>query len=66
MRRQYNFSKGERGKFYRPGARFNLPIHLDADVRRFVEGIAKSKRRDVSRVVNELLKSGMRLAQVIK
>ena len=66
MKKRYDFSKGERGKFYRPGLKLNLPIYLDADVRRFVERIAKAKRRDVATVVNDLLKSDMRLAQVMK
>ncbi len=62
MKKEYDFSKGERGKFYRPGARFNLPVYLDAEVRRFVEDVAKKKRSDVSTVVNRTLKSDMRRA----
>jgi len=41
-------------------------VYLNAEVRKFVEGIAESKRADVSTVVNDLLKSNMRLADVIK
>jgi hypothetical protein len=29
MRRKYNFSKGVRGKFYRPGARLPIPVSLE-------------------------------------
>lgn len=32
MKDEYDFSKGERGKFYRPEAELNLPMYLDADV----------------------------------
>ena len=32
MKDEYDFSKGERGKFYRANARLNLPVYLDADV----------------------------------
>ncbi len=66
MRKQYDFSKAERGKFYRPGVRFSLPVYLEGDVRKFVEGIALKKKRDVSAIVNDLLKSDMRLAEAIK
>ena len=66
MKREYDFSKGERGKFFRPKARFNLPVYLDADVRKSVEAIAKSNRSDVSTVVNNLLKSGKRLVRESK
>ena len=33
MKKEYNFSKGQRGKFYRPGVRLNLPIYIDQDLR---------------------------------
>jgi hypothetical protein len=62
MKREYDFSKGKRGKFYRSDAKYNLPVYLDSDVRRFVEGVAKSKRCDVSTVVNRMLKSDIRRA----
>jgi hypothetical protein len=66
MKKEYDFSKGTRGKFYRAKARLNLPVYLDSDVRRFVEQIARNQRSDVSRVVNQLLKSDMRLARAMQ
>ncbi|MCX5646915.1 MAG: hypothetical protein NTZ17_19880 [Phycisphaerae bacterium] len=66
MKKEYDFSKGTRGKFYRAKARLNLPVYLDSDVRRFVEQIARSRRSDVSRVVNQLLKSDIKLAKVMQ
>ena len=32
MRAEYDFSEGERGKFYNPKAVFNVPIYLEKDV----------------------------------
>jgi hypothetical protein len=32
MKNEYDFSAGERGKFYRPDARLNLPIYLEEEV----------------------------------
>jgi hypothetical protein len=66
MKKEYNFSKGECGKFCAPRAKLNLPVYLDPDVRGFVEGIAKRKRADVSTVVNKLLRTDMRLADAVK
>lgn len=66
MRKEYDFSKGTRGKFYRAKARLNLPVYLDPDVQRFVEQIAQNQRSDLSRVVNQLLKSDMKLAKVMQ
>ncbi len=66
MKKAYDFSKGTRGKFYGAKARLNLPVYLDSDVRRFVEQIAHNQRLDVSRVVNQLLQSDMKLAKVLQ
>lgn len=56
MKREYDFSKGERGKFYKPDAVFNLPVYLDRDNRDFVERLARSRRVDVATVVNEIIR----------
>jgi hypothetical protein len=32
MKAEYDFSKGERGKFYNPKTVFNLPIYLEKNV----------------------------------
>jgi hypothetical protein len=37
MEKEYDFSKGVRGKFYRPNVRLNLPIYLDDDIADFVQ-----------------------------
>ena len=63
---KYDFSKGVRGKFYQPNARFNLPVYLDTQVQQFVQRIATSKRTDVSAVVNRLLRSDMELVEAAK
>ncbi len=64
MREKYNFSKGERGKFYRPGAKLNLPIYLEDEVMNFVERIANKKGTDISSVVNKLLRGDMLISEV--
>jgi len=63
MRAGYNFSKGERGKFYRPGAKLNLPIYLEDEVMNFVERIANKKGTDISSVVNKLLRGDMLISE---
>jgi hypothetical protein len=57
MKKEYNFSKAERGRFYRRGAIFNLPVYLDKENRAFVEKVAQSRHSDVSAVVNDLIRS---------
>ncbi len=57
MKKEYDFSKGVRGKFYHPDASLNLPIYLDADVAKFVQEFAKRKKVDTQTVVNKFLRS---------
>jgi len=42
----------------------NIPIYLEEEVAAFVEKIATKKGVDRSSVVNELLKSDMKIAEV--
>ena len=66
MKREYDFSKGERGKFYRPGASLNLPIYLDDNVRSYLEEKARSKGIGIGELVNELLKTDIALFETLK
>ncbi len=66
MKKEYDFSKAERGKFYHPDIKLNLPVYLDDEAFAFVDTIAKNKNTDVSSVVNELIRTDMKLAEVIK
>ena len=55
MKPHYDFSKAERGKFYRKGARVRLPIYLDGQLQERLERIAQKKGRDLGDVVGDLL-----------
>jgi hypothetical protein len=61
MRREYDFSKAERGKFFKKGAELRLPIYLDPKVQRQIEGIAERKGKPISDVVNDVLKKDLEL-----
>ena len=65
MEDEYDFSKGERGKFYRPDAEFSLPVYLDSENLSFVEEIAERRKKDITTVVNDLIRSDRGLAEVI-
>jgi cytidylate kinase len=56
MKREYDFSKGVRGKFYRKGAEVRLPIYLDAKLQRRLEHLARKKGKDIGEMVNRLLR----------
>ncbi len=64
MKKEYDFSKGKRGKFYRPNARLSLPVYLDADALAFVQKIARKKGADISTVASQLILIDKRLAEM--
>ena len=66
MKKEYDFSKGERGKFYKANLKLNLPIYLEPKTLSFVENIAKKKKSDLSTIVNKLLKNEIKMAELVK
>jgi hypothetical protein len=46
MKKEYDFSKCTRGKFYRGNTKVNLPDYLDNDNREFIMKIAKKKKTE--------------------
>lgn len=66
MRDEYNFSKGKRGKFYKPNAKKNLPVYLDTEVLDYFSEKAKAKGIDLNKMVNDLLKKDIALIEGVK
>lgn len=63
MKKEYDFSKGERGKFYRPNIELNIPVYLESDVAKFVKKFARRKNIDTQVVVNEWLRKEIELVE---
>jgi hypothetical protein len=63
MKREYDFSKAERGKFYRKGAELRLPIYLDAKLQSQLERMALKKGKELSEVVNQLVRKEVELLE---
>ena len=66
MRKEYDFSRGERGKFFVKDAKYNLPVYLEDEVFTYIEGIAKKRKTDISTIVNQLLRSDIQLVEAVK
>ena len=60
MKKEYDFSKGERGKFYRPGVELNIPVYLEPDVAKVVREQAKKGDVSIAAVVNDWLREDIR------
>ena len=65
MRAEYDFPKGERGKFYAPDAEFSFPVYLEPDVDDFMSQLADEQEVDLQDLVNEWLRVNIRLVQSV-
>ena len=65
MREEYDFTRGERGKFYHPGAVFSLPVYLEPDVDDFMSRLAEEKGIEVQKLVNEWLRANIQLIRSV-
>jgi cytidylate kinase len=61
VKREYDFSRGERGKFDRRNAKLLLPIYLDIELQSQLERIAEKKGKDVSEIATQLLRRDVKL-----
>ena len=66
MKQEYDFSTGERGKFFRAGAKLNLPVYLEDEVQRYLQARAKSQGVEMAQLVNEMLKQDIQLVEAVK
>ncbi len=66
MKKEYDFSKGERGKFYNPDAKFKLPVYLDDDIQEFFLELAKKKKESINVLINNTIKANMQLYKVFQ
>jgi len=66
MREEYDFSKGERGKFYNPDAKNNLPVYLESEVLDYFSTKDKSKGVELNQMLNDLLKKDIALIEGVK
>ena len=66
MPAEIDFSGGTRGKFYRPGAKLNLPVYLDEQVQIRLAELANAKGVDFSTLVNDLLRKDIELIEMAR
>ncbi len=65
MEAEYDFSGGERGKFYTQDAEFHFPIYLEPDVNEFMNKLAIEKNVDIEALVNEWLRSNIKVIESV-
>jgi len=66
MKKEYDFSKGVKGKFYIPEKEIELPVYLDKDNLEFFMNLSRSKKIAMSKLVNKILSKDRELIDVVK
>ena len=66
MKPEYDFSRRERGKFFRPNAEVRLPIYLNSDVQTYLTERAAEKGVPLGDMVNTLLKQEIEMIESVK
>lgn len=66
MKDEYDFSAGERGKFFHADAEFVAPVYLESDVLSYLSDRAEAKGVEVDDLVNDLLRRDIALADALK
>ena len=65
MKKNYDFSKAEQGKFYRPVEELEIPIYLDKEVEEFFSKKAINRNMRLDKVINTILRKEMQMLKEI-
>jgi len=65
MKKEYDFSKGVRGKFYRTDAELYVPIYLEQDTIAVLRKLAKKRGVEIATIVNEWIKKDISIVETV-
>ncbi len=63
MKKEYDFTNAEQGKFYRPIEELEIPIYLDKDVRTFFMDSMRAKSFSLNQLINSILKQDIEITK---
>lgn len=66
MKDEYDLSKGMRGKFHQADATLVPPVHLETDIRRYLQERATARGVSLSQLVNDLLRKDIELIETVR
>lgn len=65
MKKEYDFSKAEQGKFYRRMEKLEIPVYLDKEIKEFFNKTASKKKIGLDKIINTILRKEMEMLKVI-
>ncbi|RUA06822.1 MAG: hypothetical protein DSY43_01140 [Gammaproteobacteria bacterium] len=66
MKKEYDFTNAEQGKFYRPIEELNIPVYLDDDIKQFFMKSMKKDNFSLSDTVNSLIKQDIEISKQLE
>ena len=63
MKKEYDFSKAEQGKFLCPSEEMRIPVYLESSLEAFYAERARKRKIDVSTLINAVLRKEMDLVR---
>jgi len=67
MKKEYDFTNAEQGKFYRPIQELDIPIYLDKEIKKFFLKNIQNKKSGFSlnKIINEIIKQDIEISKKI-
>ena len=66
MKKEYDFTNAEQGKFCRPLDQLEIPVYLERDVRKSLLAKATKAKKSVGTLVNDLLRNDLEIARALQ
>jgi len=66
MKDDYDFSNGERGKFFQSSATLVPPVHLDPEILNYLSARAEAQGSSLSSLVNRMLRKDIELIELAR
>jgi hypothetical protein len=66
MKSHYDFSKAVQGKLHRSPRELRIPVYLDQDLQKKLVGTDKRAAKNLSKLVNLLLRSQLEMVDLLK
>ena len=63
MKKEYDFTDAQQGKFYLPIEKLEIPIYIDKDIQKVIVSVADKSNKSISELVSSLLKNDIEIAQ---
>jgi post-segregation antitoxin (ccd killing protein) len=63
MKKEYDFSAAEQGKFYCKSERMKIPVYIDSSLESFYAERARVRKIDMSSLINMVLRKEMDLVK---